>query len=291
VITADRTRIPVATEDVISNLDAFAVSVPTDSLRTVIDELDKTFSGTGPDLQVLLDSTSTLVKDARDNLPQTIALVDDAGTVLDTQIAESGNLRSFSGDLKLLAEQLKVSDPDLRRLIEVTPPAAAEISSLLRESGNGLSVVFANLLTTTNIIAARKDGLEFSLVDYPVLAGAATSVLKSGNDGTAHLGLVLNFFDPPDCTKGYEATQKRPGNDIDPVSPNTAAYCAEPTGSPINVRGSQNAPFNGVPKTPTPQSGQSSATAQAAPTTVPGTLGQPGLVGGRTTLASLLGLG
>jgi len=32
------------------------------------------------------------------------------------------------------------------------------------------------------------------------------------------------------------------------VEPNKNAYCAEPPGSPITVRGAQNAPFRGVPQ-------------------------------------------
>jgi phospholipid/cholesterol/gamma-HCH transport system substrate-binding protein len=67
-------------------------------------------------------------------------------------------------------------------------------------------------------------------------------------DGTAHLGLVINLFDPFPCSQGYENTPHRPGNDLDPVAVNTGAYCAEPPGSPIAVRGAQN-----VPKAATPQ--------------------------------------
>jgi phospholipid/cholesterol/gamma-HCH transport system substrate-binding protein len=225
------------------------VSVPTDSLRTVIDELDRAFSGTGPDLQVLLDSTSDFTRAAKDNLPQTLQLLDNAGTVLDTQNLQSGNIKSFSSSLALLNDQLKNSDADIRRLIAATPQAAEQVTGLLRDSGTNLSVVLANLLTTSNILVTRNAGLEQALVTYPVVAVGANTVAPG--DGTAHLGLALNLFNPPPCVKGYEQTNRRAGNDIAPVPANEKAYCAEPVGSPINVRGAQNAPYGGKVADPT----------------------------------------
>ena len=78
-------------------------------------------------------------------------------------------------------------------------------------------------------------------MSYPLVTAGAYSVTPG--DGTAHLGLVLNLFDPPACTKGYRPPETyRPGNDTTPREPYKDAYCAEPPGSPIAVRGSQNAP-------------------------------------------------
>ncbi len=250
VIAADRTRTPVATDAVIRDLDSLASSVPTDSLRTLVDELDLAFSGTGDDLQVLLDTTSDFTRTATAHLPQTIGLINDGGTVLDTQAAQSDNIKSFAGDLNLLAEQLRKSDPDLRRLISSAPLAATSITNLLRESGPGLSALFANLLTVSDIVGARKDGLEYTLVSYPLFSAAGQGLLAA-DPGQAHLGLALNLFNPPPCTKGYEKTPRRNGTDTAPApEPNVAnTYCAEPPGSPVNVRGSNNVPLGGRAQT------------------------------------------
>jgi phospholipid/cholesterol/gamma-HCH transport system substrate-binding protein len=292
VIAADRTVTPVSTDRVIRDLDSLASSVPTDSLRTFVDELDRAFAGTGDDLQVLLDSTTDFTRMATEHLPQTITLINDGGTVLDTQVAQSDNITRFAGDLQLLAEQLKNSDPDLRRLITETPRVANQVQELLRESGPGLGLVFANLLTTSDIVGARKDGLEYVLVSYPLFSAAGQGLLKA-DPGQAHLGLALNLFNPPPCTKGYEETQRRDGTDIGspdaPTPPQT--YCAEPPGSPINVRGSANAPYGGKPVahggpvTP-PTGGEDQANNPLAG--LPGTVGKPG--GTQPSLATLLGL-
>jgi phospholipid/cholesterol/gamma-HCH transport system substrate-binding protein len=291
VISADKAKTPISTDTVLRDLDDLAVSVPTDSLRTVVDELDKAFSGTGPDLQVLLDATGSFTQAANDHLPQTIALLNSAGTVLDTQNVESGNIKSFANSLAQLNDQLKKSDPDIRKLIAATPAAADQVTGLLRDSGSSLGVVLANLLTTSNILVTRQDGLEQALVAYPIVSVGSHTVTPG--DGTAHLGLALNLFNPPPCVKGYEATKRRAGNDVAPAPTNDQAYCAEPVGSPINVRGSQNAPFGG--KVAAPTQSQVSANAGrpqqqlAEQAGLPGPLGAPSTQG-PINLIQLLGL-
>jgi phospholipid/cholesterol/gamma-HCH transport system substrate-binding protein len=285
VIPMSRTKTPIGADTVVRDLDSLASSVPVDSLRTVVDELYLAFNGTGQDLQVLLDSTRDLTAAARANLPQTIQLINTSGTVLDTQNETAGDLTKFAKDLRALSEQLKTSDPDVRRLIANTPGTATAISNLLLESGNGLSVLLANLLTTSNILLVRGDGLEYALVAYPLLTAAAQGLLATG-DGTAHLGIALNLFNPPPCTRGYEGVTKRNGNETGPAPAMPAqTYCAEPKGSPINVRGSQNAPFNGVPQMPSDAQIAANANrpaeqlAELRQGSLPGTVSQPGIAG------------
>ncbi|HEV7979410.1 MlaD family protein [Amycolatopsis sp.] len=294
VIAADHTKTPVSTERVIGDLDSLAASVPTDSLRTVVDESYNAFSGTGPDLQRLLDTARSFTETAQQYLPQTVQLLDAGGKVLNTQNAEADNFASFSKSLNDLTGQLKSSDGDIRKLIDITPKVADQISQVLAESGPGLGALTANLLTTSNLVVTRLDGIEQGLVTYPLLAVGAQTVAPG--DGTAHLGLALNLFNPPSCTKGYIGYDEyRPGNDLSQRAPKSDAYCAEPKGSPINVRGSQNAPFNGVPVVPSDQevaanSGRSAQELadERAIKGVPGIAGSPGV--SLASLAQLFGL-
>lgn len=250
-ISAENTETPVETEKVIGDLSSLAKSVPTESLRTVVDESYDAFRGTGDDLSTLMDTTREFTRVAQQYLPQTVQLLDSGSTVLRTQNELAPSMRSFSQDLASLSDTLKSSDGDLRRLIDATPQAADQVSGLLKETGPGLSSLVANLLTTSNLLATRQNNLEQMFVTYPAVAAGAFSVVPG--DGTAHLGLVLNQFDPPSCTKGYvDPSQYRAGNDTSSRAPDADAYCAEPKGSPINVRGSQNVPYNGVPQPPTP---------------------------------------
>jgi phospholipid/cholesterol/gamma-HCH transport system substrate-binding protein len=297
IISADRTKTPVPPDQLVSSLDSLSTSVPTNSLRTVVDESYDAFRGTGPDLQTLLDTVGDFTRTAKQNVPQTVQLLDQGTKVLRTQNAEAGAFTSFSDDLNKLTGTLKKSDGDVRNLITNAPPAAQQVDGLIQESGPGLGAVFANLLTTSNLLLTRQGGLEQVLVTYPVLSVGAQTVAPG--DGTAHLGLALNLFDPPPCTKGYlPYSQYRPGNGDQATADRDAkanAYCAEPKGSPIDVRGAQNAPNNGVPQLPSQQEieanknrPQEELAYDRATRGVPGVAGAPAL--SLNSIGQLLGL-
>jgi phospholipid/cholesterol/gamma-HCH transport system substrate-binding protein len=291
VIPAAKTKVPLATDQVITDLDAFAGSVPTEALRTVVDESYQAFSGTGPDLQVLLDTTRDFTASAQQYLPQTVRLLNEGETVLHTQNVEASSMAEFSKNLKSLSATLKNSDGDLRKLVEVAPGASAALNQLVTDTGPGLGELFANLLTTSNLLLTRQAGIRQVLISYPVLAVGARSVVPG--DGMAHLGLVLNVADPPPCTKGYPSpSYYRPGNDSTSRKPDQKAYCAEPTGSPISVRGAQNAPYNGVPVVPRQSQVNASSNREqedlAELSATPGLTGSPGV--SLNSLSALLAL-
>ncbi|RSM91833.1 MCE family protein [Kibdelosporangium aridum] len=243
-------HLPMPVQTVLSDLDSLVTSVPIESLQTVVDEMSDAFRGRGTDLQTLLDNQGEFVQTAKQFLPQTHQLIDDGGTVLLTQQELSSSIKGFSEDARLLAEQLKKSDGDLRKLIKATPGVSAEVSGLLRESGTGIGVILANLLTPAQIFATRGDAFEQLLGTYPKAIGDGYRVI--GPDGSTNMALVLNFNNPPPCRPGYEGTEYRPGKDVSPAPLNTNARCTLPYGDPSSVRGSQNVPKGGpVPGEPT----------------------------------------
>jgi phospholipid/cholesterol/gamma-HCH transport system substrate-binding protein len=251
VIPASRTSTPVPIGDLIAHLDTFLRSVPLDSLRTVVHELGTAFTGTGADLQILLDSTDAFTRDAIAALPQTVTLIRDGRVVLQTQNEQSSAIISFSRDLALLAAQLRSSDPDLRRLIATAPQFADQTSGLLRESGTQIGQLLADLLTVSRVTLPRQAALRHLLSVYPVVTGGTDSSVVP-DDGFVHLGLALNLFDPYACVRGYQGTIRRSGTDTAPIPANRDAFCAEPPGSPTDVRGAQNVPRAGTPTAVSP---------------------------------------
>lgn len=259
VIPASRVSTPVPVAELIAHLDTFLRSVPLDSLRTVVDELGTGFTDTGGQLQTLLDTSDAFTHDAIAALPQTVALIRDGRVVLQTQNERSSAIISFSRDLALLAAQLRSSDPDIRRLIMTAPQFAAQTSGLLQDSGSQIGQLLADLLTVSRVALPRQAALRQVLATYPLVVAATASSVVPG-DGFAHLGLVLNLFDPYACVRGYEGTIRRAGTDTKPIPANRNAFCAEPPGSPTDVRGAQNVPRAGVPVPVAPGgSGQSPA--------------------------------
>lgn len=270
-IARESTRLPLPVTSLLTSVDALAASVPRQPLRTVVDELGEALQGQGPNLQVLLDTSGSLTRGATQDLPESLGLIDNSRTVLGTQDDERNALESFSNSLRLFAGQLDRSDSDIRRLISATPRAATQVTDLLRETDPGLSVLLANLLTTSDLALTRQGGLEELLVATPAAISAGSTVI---NQNGANFGLALTFFNPLPCTAGYLGTTYRNGLDTSPGPPlNTGARCTAPPSSGIDVRGSANAPSGGVP-----------------PAATPGSVAAPPVTAGPIDLAQLMGL-
>ena len=237
-----KNTIPVAPKDLLTDFDQFSNSINTNNLATMITELGNAFAGRGNDLGDLLTAQNTLLQAAQQNLPATIALIDSAQTVLQTQLGESNALKSFSHNLNLLSQQLKASNPDFESLLTNGPADFQVLDSFITNNRTDLGVTFANLATTGELITRHLAGLEEVLELYPGLAGGAFTVLQHG---VGRLGFVTNPGQPPDCgspnqaREGYDNTKVRKPSDLSPQAPNTTAYCSNLA---INPRGSAHVP-------------------------------------------------
>lgn len=265
VIAREDTAVPTPVEDLVASVDAFARSVPTGSLHTAATELGKAFDGQGDNLRAVVDSLNAFTREAAESLPQTLDLVSDGRTVLDSQADQSSAIRSFSADLDALTAQLRSSDPDVRRLIGTGAAASDEVGALVRDSGADLTTVLTNTEQITSLAPARVPYLRTALQLLPALPVAARAVAPG--DGTIHFGLVLETNNPPPCTIGYESTyrtldemkQRDPEFDDsrDEFPFPTDVRCLVPQGSPTGVRSAERAvladptvpqPWDGKPK-------------------------------------------
>lgn len=276
-IAVQQTKTPIPVQTLLLSVDSFVSSVPPDSLRTVVDELNSAFAGQGPNLQVLLDSTGSFIQTANEKLPDTTALIIDSKTVLQTQAAQSDALISFGRDARLLARQLASSDNDLRKIIANGPGAAVQISALLADTDPSLGALLANLLTTSNVLRTRTSALNQLLLMQPAAVAIGSSVARGGR---LNLGMAVTFFTPLPCVNGYGSTQYRNGLDTSPQTPlNTAAKCTSPASTGILVRGSAHAPNGGgvPPVVPPPSALAGTAAAPASANSGPGDMS--GLLG------------
>lgn len=265
VIARRDTAVPTPVEDLVASVDAFARSVPADDLHTVATELGKAFDGQGDNLQVVVDSLNDFTREAAETLPQTLDLVADGRTVLDSQADQASSIRSFSADLDALAAQLRSSDPDVRRLIGTGAATSAEVGALVDASGTDLTEVLSNTREITSLAPGREPYLRSALQLLPALPVAARAVAPG--DGTIHFGVILETNNPPACTLGYESTHeilaemKRRDPDFDDTRdefPFAAdVRCLAPQGSVTGVRSAERAvladpnvaqPWDGKPK-------------------------------------------
>ncbi|MEU4821449.1 MlaD family protein [Actinomadura sp. NPDC023710] len=283
VIPRSSTATPAPVTDLLTSVNALASSVPTDALRTVVGELGQAFAGQGPNLQVLLDGTRSLTRAANENAEPTLSLIGDGETVLRTQNQEAASLKAFGRNARLLSEQLRKSDPAFRKLVATAPGAAGEFRTLVRDLDPSLSVLVANLLTTSELLEPRADGLEQLLAKLPAAVSTGMSVAQ---DGRLDFGMVTTFFNPPDCTSGYGGTKYRNGLDTSRgPALNTAAHCGAPPSSGVNVRGAGNAP-----RRPVPAPARAGSVLSAGSPALPGALALPGVADGPAGMGGLLGV-
>ncbi len=253
LIPESHTRIPTSTNTLLRNLNRLVQSVPLNDLRTTVHELGKALDGRGQDLGRLLDATDSLLQSAQRNLPDTIALINNSDTVLSTQLDVQPSLQTWTHSLNLLSQQLKKSDPDIRRLLNHGPRDLGTVRALIRNNRTDLGVVLANLSTLGGMVVRHLNGVEEVFELYPALAAGGQSVLRPNPQAAAGryvgaLGLVLsNANDPPDCgdpkqgRQGYNGKKRSPAA-LSPQAPNTAAHCTAPASSGVNVRGSAHVP-------------------------------------------------
>jgi phospholipid/cholesterol/gamma-HCH transport system substrate-binding protein len=243
VIAQPDTQIPQPVTDLLTNVDALARSLPAGSLRTVVNELYQAFNGQGPNLQSLLTASSSFTSAASNDITPTSELINEGQGVLATQQQETSAIESFASTAQLFAQQLDNSDSDLRRLITATPQAMQQVIGLLQDNDPNLGLTLANLLTTSDIGLTRQPALKELLSVLPAAVAVGNTVTtKNGSN----FGLTVTFFNPLPCTNGYQGTKYRNGLDTSPAPPlNTAAHCASPPSTGIDVRGSANAPSGG----------------------------------------------
>ena len=243
VLEGSAESLPVDEADLLVELDSFISSVDKENLQVVVKELGAMFEGTGQPLQNLLDNGAQFVDEAAAHTDETIALLESGRTVLRTQQGQGENIRSFSRDLRLITETLRESDGDLRQVLDQTPGAARELTTLLEDLEPTIPVLLGNAISVEQVVVSHLAGLEQLLVTFPrVIAGGFTGTTE---DGYGHVN--LQFDQTPPCTDGYKpSTEWRQGNDLTdgPIFP---ARCLTPN---TNYRGFNYSP--GLPNNPNP---------------------------------------
>ena len=266
VIPQERTDIPVPVEQLLLNLDELVGSVDQENLRIVVDELGRAFAGSGDDLGRLIDNGDLLLARAEASLPQTLQLITDGQTVLETQVDSRSAIRQWAADLRLVTDTLVEMDPDLRGIVVNAPDAGAALQRLVQDAGPGLGSMVRNLDILNKVTIPRLDGVEQMLVTYPDVVAGGFSVVRRDEDGQmrSHFGFVLNGGDPHPCTTGYVPTESLPNEGAVATLDPYRVYCGVVNGndpdpgdgydeSGSNIRGEQNIGRDGGTGTGRPQ--------------------------------------
>lgn len=273
-----RTTSPPDLSRLLSSLDALAGSVPLDDLAVALDSGSRAVRGLGPTVGRLLDDSNALARSGVDNVEALTDLIEDASTVLDTQVELGSRTQSSLRDLAALTTTLRRLDPTFEQVFTRGIAAGTEVTGLLTDTQKALPVLLNNLVVLTTIGTDRIPELRKALVMFPWALDQGQSSVRYCDEydpstgkpiestchydeqgrpiWSAHLAQQLpeTQTDPPyhPCTRGYEGTRRygpngRPLRGEGPAQPrdaepNPMAQCTAPPTDPHtpNVRGTQN---------------------------------------------------
>jgi phospholipid/cholesterol/gamma-HCH transport system substrate-binding protein len=278
VISKDRTSVPIQVSTLLGDLSSLAGSIPAKDLSTVMSELSTALNGLGPQLADLIDNTDRLTKASLDNVTSLDSLIDDASTVLGTQVAEGPTTASYLRSLGGLTAQLRSIDGSFDALFANGIRAGTQVSNLLADNQAALPVLLNQLVSLTTVANDRIPAIRKTLVVFPyALEVGATGVRRCGSYNpktgvpvqstcrydaqgrpiySAYLSLQLPLS-PTDpyypCTKGYEGTVKYTPNGLplkggakekrdSPINMNARCTASPDDPNTPLVRGSQNVP-------------------------------------------------
>jgi phospholipid/cholesterol/gamma-HCH transport system substrate-binding protein len=245
VIPETQTTIPVGDAVILRNLEQLLASVNTKNLATVISQLGEGFDNLGPALQQLIDNGNKLTNAAIAAEPQTLTLINDGRTVLDTQRDVAGELKSFAHSFALLTGQLRTSDGSLRGVLDNGILASKQLKTLLSANAPVLPVLLNNLNTFTGIQAVRLPEVRMVLELYPAIASDAFYALPAPKNGVsfARFGLVTD--NGPFCSQGYSPGVKRGNLASDwGGAADLSNFCTASTADGVDERGAQHDPLS-----------------------------------------------
>ena len=206
------------------------------------------------------------------------ALIDDAATVLDTQVELGPQTTTYLREIASLTATLRELDPTFDEVFVHGIRAGAEVTNLLRDNQAALPILLTNLLAVTDVAGSKLPALRKTLVVFPWVIEMNASLIRYCDEidpqtgkpiqstcqydengkpvYSAHFALQLPELPGKapylPCVKGYEGTVKYHPNG-DPMGsgkreprdspPNRNVRCAASPTDPDspNVRGSQNA--------------------------------------------------
>ncbi|MDT5075662.1 MAG: phospholipid/cholesterol/gamma-HCH transport system substrate-binding protein [Mycobacterium sp.] len=221
--------------------------LPKEKIDSLLTETSQAVGGLGPALQRLVDSTTAIASDFKDNLPQVDDIINHATPILNSQVDSGDAISQWAKNLNVIAAQTAQQDAALRSGLQQAAPTADQLNSVFGGVRDALPQTLANLAVVTDMLKRYHAGLEQALVILPQGATVAQAATIFKGEGLLHFGLSIN--QPPACLTGFlPASEWRAPADTSTKPLPDGLYCKIPKDYQGNVvRGARNYPCADVP--------------------------------------------
>lgn len=222
-------------------------ALPKEKIDSLLTETSEAVGGLGPSLQRLVDSTTNIAQDFRDNLGPVNDIINNSTPILDSQVQSGDNIERWARNLNILAAQSAEQDAALRSGLQQAAPTADQLNAVFSGVRDSLPQTLANLSVVLDMLKRYNKGIEQALVVLPQGAAVAQAGTIFEGEGLLHFGLSIN--QPAPCLTGFlPASEWRSPADTSMAPLPSGTYCKIPKDFQGNVvRGARNYPCADVP--------------------------------------------
>ncbi len=142
--------------------------LPKEKIDSLLTETSQAVGGLGPALQRLVDSTTAIASDFKDNLGPVNDIINNSTPILDSQVNSGDAISQWARNLNTITSQTAEQDQALRSgLQQAAPPTADQLNAVFGDVREALPQTLANLAIVTDMLKRYHAGLEQALVILP----------------------------------------------------------------------------------------------------------------------------
>ena len=244
--------------------------LPKEKISSLLNETSQAVGGLGPALQRLVDATTNIASDFRDNLKPVNDIVANSAPILSSQVNSGDAIERWARNLNVIGAQVAAEDPALRSGLQQAAPTLDAATTLFSNIQDALPQTLANLEIVIDMLKRYHKGVEQTLVILPQGAAIAQTGTIFPGEGLLHFALgaplvgiaattLSQFLVPPGaftdlnvappCLTGFlPASQWRSPADTSMAPLPSGTYCKIPQDyQGVAVRGARNFPCADVP--------------------------------------------
>lgn len=234
-ISVERTETPVPLWEMLSSMDKTLAQIDSEQLATIVDELG--VSPQGPrKLADIIDGGTFLISTLDSVLPQTVGLLQDSKTTLDTVGEGSEGLADFAKDASALTRGVEAKTGGYVEMLRTAPNTLGALDAVMADNSGALDGLMANLTTVADKVGPRAPAFQeffFPQERDGSTLDALTSIIHDGG-----IWGLVNLYPRYSCDYGLP---RLPPSRPDHPEPYLYTFCPNDDPS-VLVRGARNAP-------------------------------------------------